>query len=274
VREQSRSINEVARCIGLTERPVPNNSFARVLGIAVVCASATVNARADVGYAPARENRVAIITISGEIGPSDRRDFETFATMAKERSKIDIPYQVRLESKGGDVSTAIEIGRIVRRDGGNTTVQKDAQCLSSCVFILAGGVMRYVGGQVGIHRPFDPTDAATTPEQQKRKYDQIEKDAKRFLKDVNIPPELYDHMFRVPSDSIRYLTADELQRYGLNEDDPYYEGANNAVQAKRLGITTEQFIARLAKAKQDCVRYAENESGTDCFKRIVIDGRP
>src|SRR5438552_18079244 len=79
---------------------------------------------------------------------------------------------------------SMAIGRLIRRDKRAIFVMPNSECLSSCVFILAGGVMRYVAAdparptQVGIHRPYDPGDTLTTAGQQKLRYAQVEKDAK------------------------------------------------------------------------------------------------
>jgi hypothetical protein len=69
---------------------------------------------------------------------------------------------VELNSPGGDVIAAMQIGEIIRKDWLWTSVSDEPQaegCLSACVLIFAAGANRILGGdsRVGIHRPrFDP----------------------------------------------------------------------------------------------------------------------
>ncbi len=57
---------------------------------------------------------------------------------------------VKLESRGGDVYTAIQIGRKLRRNKINTIVTGD--CLSACTLIFIGGFQRLTeGGTIGFH---------------------------------------------------------------------------------------------------------------------------
>lgn len=51
--------------------------------------------------------------------------------------------QLRLNSQGGSVSAAMAIGRLARREGLKITVAYPDVCLSACVLILAGGIVRY-----------------------------------------------------------------------------------------------------------------------------------
>src|ERR1035438_1150350 len=70
------------------------------------------NAVADVSYSPASGDKIARITVSGEIRKEDLDNFNTFVGMARK----GIAYQVLLESNGGDVETAVSMGRILRAD--------------------------------------------------------------------------------------------------------------------------------------------------------------
>lgn len=138
--------------------------------------------------------------------------------------------------------------------------------------MLAGGVIRYVAGPVGIHRPFSPVDTRTTANLQKQDYGRLEKEVKSFLQAVNIPADLYDHMLRIPPDKVRFLSRDELQRYGLSEDDPYEDAARIAAVAKSMGITAEELIRRQAKANAEC-SFKNSDENARCYTRILKEGR-
>ena len=126
-----------------------------------------------------------------------------------------------------------------------------------------------VGGwDRGIHRPHAPGDNATTASAQKQQYERLEKKVKPFLQEMNIPQELYDHMIRIPPDKVKILSPDDLQRYGLNENDPYEDAATTAIVAKSLGISSEEAIRRMAKVKAEC-----SSEDPDCVTRILKQGR-
>jgi hypothetical protein len=81
-----------------------------------------------------------------------------------------VPFiSVELNSPGGDVSEAMQIGRLLRQRFMYTFVLADHECASACVLILMAGVgrMPMPSSRVGLHRStFDPAYfASLTPEQ-------------------------------------------------------------------------------------------------------------
>jgi len=159
---------------------------------------------------------------------------------------------VSLDSNGGDVNAAMQIGNIMRSLNATTFVPQKATCQSSCVFVLAGGVKRSVRGKVGIHRPYDPYDRTTSPEQQKIKYKELEKKVKSYLEEVNIPESLYEEMMRVSPRGMKYLTREELEKTGLGLNDPYYEEASVAAELKRYNISRAEYIRRQEYIQNVC----------------------
>lgn len=132
------------------------------------------------------------------------------------------------------------MGRLLRVSKAQAAVPSNGKCFSSCVFLLAGATGGYVAGPVGIHRPYAPHDVNTTAAGQRQWYQGLEKEAKAFPKDVNVPQEIYDHMIRIPPERMTLLSRTELQRYGLSEDDPFESAATDAGLAKSLGISTQE----------------------------------
>jgi len=223
---------------------------------------------ADVSYSPKSGDTMPGIVVSGEIRKEDLGNFKTFVGMARNENL----YFVSLDSKGGDVETAVSMGKILRADGEKAYVRvmEGKSCVSSCVFLLAGGSNRYVWGRVGIHRPFSPTDIGTNAALQKQNYERLGVQIKGFLRDTNIPPELFDHMMRIPPEKIKYLSQDELQRYGLNENDPYQDAARVAAAAKDMGITTKELLSRQARINAECRNASSKEDPRRCAQRIYF----
>ncbi len=118
----------------------------------LICAASIGEAAADVSYSPKSGDRVARIMISGEITKEDLSNFSTFVGMARK----DTLYQVLLNSKGGDVETAISMGKILRADGGKTyvAVMEGNSCVSSCVFFWREALTAMYGAAWVFTDPF------------------------------------------------------------------------------------------------------------------------
>lgn len=239
--------------------------------IGAIYMGAALTCLADASYTPMLDNAIPRITISGHIKQDDLKNFVTLSRIAQQewrnKGSKGAAYLVVLNSLGGDVEAALSIGRTIRLDQALVNVGSDG-CFSSCVFVLAGGAFRRVEGPVGIHRPFAPDDLRTTASSQKQNYGRLEKKVKAYLKAMNVPGELYDHMIRIPPDAVKILNEDELQRYGLSEDDPYENAAQIAIMAKIMGITSQEYIRRQAKSLSEC----SSKSGDEymrCYTRIM-----
>lgn len=253
-------------------RPADVSHRLRLFTILAALAVLPCSVLGEVSYTPKSGNAVARIAISGQIRPDDLKHFVAFAKMARAEGLHEPLYQVRLNSVGGDVETALAIGRMARLDKAAVAVLREGKCLSSCIFVLAGGTIRYVEGPVGIHRPFAPVDKRTTANLQKQNYERLEAEVKAFLRGVNIPPELYDHMLRIPPDKVKVLSKDELQRYGLSENDPYEDAARIAGVAASMGITAEELVRRQATANANC-SSGNSDDNARCYTRILKEGK-
>ena len=179
-------------------------------------------------------------------------------------------YRFCLNSRGGDLEAAIGIGREFRRMNAVAIILQPAQCFSSCVFILAGAVDRGVYGAVGIHRPYavstDAEDYATA----QAKYKRMATLAKNFLIDMNIPDELFDAMNTIPPQSLKILSTNELQQYGLNQEDPVSAEMSTAFEARKFGVSKTELLARKSKSDQVCNKYLADEQ-TIVYWRDCVD---
>lgn len=213
------------------------------------------------------------IEISGTIKNGDEEHFKEYIF------KFGNPEMITLNSKGGSVSTAISIGRQIRQLNDHLVVpiimvKKGDECSSSCVFILAGGAIRIVYGSVGVHRPFLPEDSNFSMEEQKIYYQSVEKMIKEYFEEVNIPVLLYDDMFRIPVNKVRYLTEKEMQNYNLNENDPFIEEARNAKAAAYHKMTKPMYLKFSEEVVNKCrIHYAKDNPEKmkkfyDCEKEI------
>jgi hypothetical protein len=112
------------------------------LGLAAVPASATVEHAT-------LEGGVEAIVISGDIVPGDDSRFG-------ELSRRFPRAVVYLESDGGALVPAIEIGKRVRAGHHATVVLDGSTCTSACALVWLGGTPRYLGAQarLGFHASY------------------------------------------------------------------------------------------------------------------------
>jgi hypothetical protein len=198
--------------------------------------SSQPNGIPDGGYA---------IYLTGSIQQQDLQEFKSTLHKLSQTVKADkgspLERILVLDSAGGDVATALRIGRIIRINQMNVAVPDSAKCLSSCVFLLAAGVIKYPWGDVGIHRPYFEAKPA-------QGYDQALKEvlnaSRNYFREMNIPEQLADDMFSIPPVEMRLLGDTQLSRYRLNQDDMAYAEDSAIKNAQAYGLTRQEYERR------------------------------
>lgn len=225
------------------------------------------------------------IILGGEI---DEQQLLVFAKSlsykhdAESAFKTKIHLTVSVDSLGGRVATAMKIGRMIRKESGTVSVGDKDKCLSSCVFILMGGIERQVFGKVGIHRLFldigaNTSTAVPNGADVKAAIGRLVGDANAYADEMNVPRKIVDDMMAVPSDSIKMLNVDELFHLGVLPVDPYEMESREIAEAKQLGITRVEYLGRKRLVRQKCYPgrsdnpYLANlfDVFDDCYKNIM-----
>ncbi|BCG79901.1 COG3904 family protein [Mesorhizobium sp. 113-3-3] len=90
-----------------------------------------------------------IITVTGVIGPNDDAQFNQIAATTGQAI-------VLLNSEGGSVLPALEIGRAIRHKGFATAVASDTLCASACALTWLAGTPRLAGqsASIGFHASY------------------------------------------------------------------------------------------------------------------------
>lgn len=224
------------------------------------------------------------VWLTNVITTSDALRFEEMLAQQKKhiaKTGDQVIYTVNLESDGGDVTAAMRIGRALRK---MEALAMPIKCHSACVFVLAGAGYRAVGkdSKVGIHRPYQQEAVLTNPENEKRKYKQMQLEVERYLTEMNVPLTLYTDMMLIPPDQLKILTRNELSSYGLAENDPYMDEARAMKKASKFGVSRQELARRESLIKQSCILKsartdAENElivnAYHECTQRILITGK-
>jgi hypothetical protein len=127
----------------------------RSLLSSVVAALLSLSSAAGAAQITAEKNDLGedYLALSGRIEGEDGKRFTQLA-LASEATVVF------LESGGGSIEAAIEIGRVIRLKGMTTVVAHDDRCVSACGLIWLAGERRLLtpGARVGFHATYTTTD--------------------------------------------------------------------------------------------------------------------
>jgi hypothetical protein len=202
----------------------------------------------------------AFTELRGEIKLGDGKNFSRFVDSVKSELRRQCPEQKHaaftsfyVSSSGGAVDDALVIGRILRREEAWVWVAQSGECLSACVFLLAGGVKRFPLGKIGIHRPyFLALDSRLSTVEVRLKRDKQSKEIKDYFHEMDIPLSLFDAMLSVPPEKMQILSWDEVQAYRLFGDDPTHDEREVAAAAQLYGVSSAEYRKRNARALAEC----------------------
>jgi hypothetical protein len=125
---------------------------------------------------------------------------------------------VALDSPGGAVADAIEIGALVREKGYATSVAAGALCASSCPLIFMGGKDRIATAQsaIGVHQIYAATQKGSLAERLQAAGNamsdaqKLTADITRYVTEMGVSPEVWLHALETPPERLYYFGADEL----------------------------------------------------------------
>lgn len=199
------------------------------------------------------DNKEVHVRIKGEITAETLAEFkEAIESIEKKNQRIVIN-AVQLNSFGGSISAAIQIGKIIREKRLNTYIAEDSRCESACIAILLGGVQRYPFGKVGVHRVT---------------YDQDIDDDSRVAKDINNSLKLTSEYIRSMGISLmlddaintteswrmRYLTETEKVQWNVFGTDRLEEELLFNKISRKLNVNRVEFISFYSSNYENCLK--------------------
>lgn len=194
----------------------------------------------------------ATLSIKGELKPGDENLVREHLNSTKPGAYV----HAYLQSRGGDVHTAVEIGRLLRAH--EARVSTDL-CMSSCVLVLIGGVERHVwiyskpGWGVGLHRPYFGTlSPSLSSAEIARERQRLLMEVAGYIKDMNVSSRLLDLMEAIPPEKMKVLTQSEVSDLGLDAPDPIWDEKTVAAGASTYGVTSVEFRRRRASVDSKC----------------------
>ena len=190
--------------------------------------------------------------ITGKTAHVLSRVIREFVVPAK-RGNVDL----FLNSNGGDIDAAMEIGGVLREFQASVAVPIKSTCASACVLVFAGASRRSSAGPVIIHRPFRAEAVELGAEEAQRQYFLRNLRIRNYLVRMNVSPTLLEAMIAVPPEKSRTLTREEIDGFGMLSMDPVYQEELDAKNAKDLGITMVAWLDRKRQV-DECLKGLRN----------------
>jgi hypothetical protein len=118
--------------------------------------------------------------------------------------------EIKINSNGGVVATAMQIGAFVYEHKWKVGVDKEMRCLSACSFVYFAGREKSLQGVavVGLHRPYIPGVADTPQSIRKTKRAYIS-----YWNYIRAPKSVYDEMMDVDRDNLFILNGENINDY-------------------------------------------------------------
>lgn len=193
-------------------------------------------------------------------------DKSSTATIVKQYEQIKrenkcrySPVTLFLNSTGGDVDAAIAAGDFIRHNNIETIVDENDSCASACVLTFLGGVKRNAFGRIGLHRPYSSALSASEPES-RRSYDRVNSKVSQYLVRMNIPVGILNAMNAVPPIEIKWIHPQlvndddhkQLIELHIIGTDPVSDDQKDSAEAKKIGISKQEYYSRIQRAKAIC----------------------
>lgn len=223
----------------------------------------------DVRYVPAAQqprghvSDLAHIVISGEITKSDIKEAKLLVDKMRSLEPAHHTIPVFLDSPGGDLIAAMEIGKTLRRSHAWTIVSNYKECSSACVFVLASGVQRnaFEGAKLGLHRPrFDQRlFARLSASEATDLYNRLLGDCRTYLQDMGISDQLLDDMLKTESRKVDYKDRVYAERVSLVGEDPAFQEWLRAIRIKEEG----EAIVHAKEYRVDCYNSGAPQDACD-----------
>lgn len=127
---------------------------------------------------------------------------------------------VTFNSPGGSVSTAIQLGRMIRALGLDTLQVRQMECASACSLAFMGGVKRLADpGSIGVHRSSFSPDASVSTDVAVAGVQALTANIITYLNDMGVDPKLLAVALSYDKSDMRYLSASEMSELRVTNMD-------------------------------------------------------
>ncbi|MVA59268.1 hypothetical protein [Agrobacterium vitis] len=123
---------------------------------------------------------------------------------------------VTFDSGGGNIDSALRIGRAIRSLGVSTIQLRAMECSSACTLAFIGGVNRSAEpGSIGVHRTSFSGDVNLSGHEAAAAVQDITARIMTYMIEMGIDPRLLQLSLSTDSGDMRYLTGKEMQQYNI-----------------------------------------------------------
>ncbi|MBX2878312.1 MAG: hypothetical protein KTR32_00190 [Granulosicoccus sp.] len=221
-------------------------------------------------------------TLRGEI---EKGDFDKLISAIRRAGRI--PSSIALDSEGGDVNEAINLGHFFRKaligyrgvDGPDGKPMQ-SECSSACALIYFGAARKLTQDnsltRIGLHRPYFVREYLVnlTPEQASSQYQLAENTIREYLQEMHVPDAVADVMFETEASSMSYFNDHELSEWIAEKSDYRLWLAANCIELQ----DKERQDLRLARTNpgiftQDYTKALESKYSEflGCRHRLIAD---
>lgn len=124
------------------------------------------------------------------------------------------PSSVTFNSPGGNVYSAMDLGRAIRSRGLNTIQLRSFECSSACALAFVGGMKRIAeAGSIGVHKSSFSGVEWDSPDQAVSVIQTATADVMAYLTEMGVDQGLLETAFRYESTDMRYLSASEMDEF-------------------------------------------------------------
>lgn len=150
-----------------------------------------------------KEDGFSVILIDGDLVLGDEKKFADAAISSADALVV-------MGSNGGNLFSGIEIGKAIRLKGFTTLVPDHTRCASACALAWLGGRIRAMGttAEVGFHAAYDADDGKVTSSGNAL--------VGAYLSQLGLPSTAVVYITEPPPNSIRWLTASDAAKYGID----------------------------------------------------------
>ena len=167
--------------------------------------------QASMRFAIHQAGGIRYLLAIGKIVPGTAQDLIAFDIAQERQAQVLV-----LDSPGGSVTEAMQIGAYIRSRGLDTMVVENGLCASACPLAFAGGVARIAHGSswIGVHRAFILGREGDT-QSGLRQGQQLAAACMRHLEQLGVDPRAWIHALATPWDDIYLFTAEQLEEFAL-----------------------------------------------------------
>lgn len=132
-----------------------------------------------------------------------------------------LPQTLILQSPGGSVHDALELGRFIRETGINTRMLAGEFCYSACPYVLVSGTERDISddAQVGVHQHYFGESTILPASFAVEDIQAGQGEVMLYLDEMGIDPLVMVHALTTPPDEIYVLLPEQLEQYGVVASD-------------------------------------------------------